>query len=87
MVDVAIDKVHNESRQGEPFSLPALIKNSSLKKFYIESYGCQMNFADSEVVASILCDKGFGATQILEEADLIFLNTCSIREKAELTVR
>jgi tRNA-2-methylthio-N6-dimethylallyladenosine synthase len=61
--------------------------NSSFKKFYIESYGCQMNFADSEVVASILHDKGFGNTHILEEADLIFLNTCSIREKAEFTVR
>ncbi|RYY96222.1 MAG: tRNA (N6-isopentenyl adenosine(37)-C2)-methylthiotransferase MiaB, partial [Chitinophagaceae bacterium] len=54
---------------------------------YIESYGCQMNFADSEIVASILTEQGFGATRNLEEADLILLNTCSIREKAEQTVR
>ncbi|RYY57049.1 MAG: tRNA (N6-isopentenyl adenosine(37)-C2)-methylthiotransferase MiaB, partial [Chitinophagaceae bacterium] len=53
----------------------------------IESYGCAMNFADSEVVASILNGEGYGATRNVEEADLIFINTCSIREKAELTVR
>ncbi|MBL7698300.1 MAG: MiaB/RimO family radical SAM methylthiotransferase, partial [Chitinophagaceae bacterium] len=57
------------------------------RKFYIESYGCAMNFADSEVVASILNDSGFGPTKDYREADLIFLNTCSIREKAEQTVR
>lgn len=57
------------------------------RKFYIESYGCAMNFADSEVVASILNDNGYGATKDYREADLIFLNTCSIREKAEQTVR
>lgn len=57
------------------------------RKFYIESYGCAMNFADSEVVASILNDNGYGATKDFREADLIFLNTCSIREKAEQTVR
>jgi tRNA-2-methylthio-N6-dimethylallyladenosine synthase len=57
------------------------------KKFYIESYGCQMNFSDSEIVASILTDSGFGATGNYEEADLVLLNTCSIREKAEQTVR
>lgn len=57
------------------------------RKFYIESYGCAMNFADSEVVASILNDNGFGPTADYREADLIFLNTCSIREKAEQTVR
>jgi len=57
------------------------------KKFYIESYGCQMNFSDSEIVASILADNGFGATGNYEEADLVLLNTCSIREKAEQTVR
>ena len=60
-------------------------KNS--KKFYIESYGCQMNFADSEVVASIVSKEGYNSTNDLNEADLILLNTCSIREKAELTVR
>jgi tRNA-2-methylthio-N6-dimethylallyladenosine synthase len=57
------------------------------KKFYIESYGCQMNFSDSEIVASILSDSGFGATGNYQEADLVLLNTCSIREKAEQTVR
>ena len=57
------------------------------KKFYIESYGCAMNFADSEIVASILNDNGFNATGDYAEADLVLINTCSIREKAELNVR
>ena len=78
--------VHDEKRQGEAFA-PLSVSELSQKNFYIESYGCAMNFADSEVVASILMDKGFGVTQNFEKADLIFLNTCSIREKAELTVR
>lgn len=58
-----------------------------LRKFYIESYGCQMNFSDSEIVASILGDIGYVATRNVEESDLILINTCSIREKAEETVR
>ena len=62
-------------------------KKEADKKFYIESYGCQMNFADSEVVASIVSKEGYNSTNDLNEADLILLNTCSIREKAELTVR
>ncbi|GGZ26791.1 tRNA-2-methylthio-N(6)-dimethylallyladenosine synthase [Echinicola pacifica] len=57
------------------------------KKLYIESYGCQMNFSDSEIVASIMKDNGFDTTSNYEQADVIFLNTCSIREKAEQTVR
>lgn len=57
------------------------------RKLYIESYGCQMNFSDSEIVASVLAKEGFGTTSKAEEADLVFLNTCSIREKAEQTVR
>ncbi|MFT6055231.1 MAG: tRNA-2-methylthio-N6-dimethylallyladenosine synthase [Roseivirga sp.] len=57
------------------------------KKLYIESYGCQMNFADSEIVSSIMKENGFDTTSEYREADVIFLNTCSIREKAELTVR
>ena len=57
------------------------------RKLYIESYGCQMNFSDSEIVASILSKEGFSTTTILEEADLVLVNTCSIREKAEHTVR
>jgi len=62
-------------------------KGEFQKKFYIESYGCQMNFSDSEIVASILNENGFGATGNYAEADLVLLNTCSIREKAEQTVR
>ena len=57
------------------------------KKFYIESYGCQMNFADSEVVASILTDEGYAITEQIDQANLVLVNTCSIREKAEQTVR
>jgi len=87
MLDVEINKKHDEARQGEAFAPASSLRNSLTKKFYIESYGCQMNFADSEVVASILHENGFGATQHFQEADMIFLNTCSIREKAELTVR
>jgi len=62
------------------------LKTSS-KKFYIESYGCQMNFSDSEIVASILQKEGFNTTSQLEDADLVLVNTCSIRDKAEQTVR
>jgi tRNA-2-methylthio-N6-dimethylallyladenosine synthase len=80
-------KVHDETRQGEAYAPFVADANQYAKKFYIESYGCAMNFADSEIVASILNDGGFGATKNVEEADLVLLNTCSIREKAELTVR
>ncbi len=80
-------KIHDENRQGEVFATSAHDDNLYKKLFYIESYGCAMNFADSEVVASILQTNGFGATNNFEEADLIFVNTCSIREKAEATVR
>lgn len=57
------------------------------RKLYIESYGCQMNFSDSEIVASILQHEGFDTTSDIQQADVVFLNTCSIREKAEQTVR
>ena len=87
MVDVLLNKQHDETRQGEAFAPAPSMNHRPGKKFYIESYGCQMNFADSEVVASILHENGFGPTQHFQEADMIFLNTCSIREKAELTVR
>lgn len=76
-----------ETRQGEAYAPFAEDPNQYAKKFYIESYGCQMNFSDSEIVASILHEEGFGATRNVEEADLVLLNTCSIREKAEQTVR
>ncbi|OZO45514.1 tRNA (N6-isopentenyl adenosine(37)-C2)-methylthiotransferase MiaB, partial [Pseudomonas fluorescens] len=62
-------------------------KKENGRKLYIESYGCQMNFSDSEIVASILAKEGFNTTNTLEEADLVLVNTCSIREKAEQTVR
>lgn len=87
MLDYVTHKVQDEKRQGEAFSPAGLTDQSFKKRFYIESYGCQMNFADSEIVASILNKEGFGATRMPEEADLIFINTCSIREKAEQTVR
>ena len=79
------NKVIDEGRQGE-----ALLKKASVdthKKVYIESYGCQMNFSDSEIVASVLEKKGYATTDNVEEADLVLLNTCSIRDKAEQTVR
>lgn len=87
MLDYVTDKVQDETRQGEAFAPFASDPNQYKKRFYIESYGCQMNFADSEIVASILNREGFGATRNVEDADLIFINTCSIREKAEQTIR
>ena len=87
MQDTLTVNKHDESRQGEAF-LPSFTSIQTLQKsFYIESYGCAMNFADSEVVASILHKEGFGAVKEPETADLILINTCSIREKAEATVR
>ncbi|MFZ1786238.1 MAG: radical SAM protein [Ferruginibacter sp.] len=87
MLETVTNKEHDEARQGEAFAAFALDVTVYKKHFYIESYGCAMNFADSEVVASILLENGFGATRNHQEADLIFINTCSIREKAETTVR
>src|SRR5689334_2146460 len=87
MFDLAGNKVHDESRQGEALSPFGGDPNEYHKRFYIESYGCQMNFSDSEIVASILNNEGFGATRNYQEADLVLINTCSIREKAEQTVR
>ncbi len=82
-----LQKDLDETRQGEAYAPFVEDPNQYPKKFYIESYGCQMNFSDSEIVASILHEEGFGATRNFEEANLILLNTCSIREKAEQTVR
>jgi tRNA-2-methylthio-N6-dimethylallyladenosine synthase len=76
---------HEESKQGE--SLVLDYKPENLKKLFIESYGCAMNFSDSEIVASILSGNGYNTTNILEEADLVLVNTCSIRDKAEQTIR
>ena len=86
-METLTQKIHDEARQGEAFAPFRTDINAYKKHFYIESYGCAMNFADSEVVASILINNGFGPTKNVEEADLIFINTCSIREKAEITVR
>ena len=78
-------KIIDEKRQGQSLILESIKDNS--KKLFIESYGCAMNFSDSEVVASILSKQGFNTTKHLEEADLVLVNTCSIRDKAEQTVR
>lgn len=87
MIDLELtDKKHDEARQGEALVVDApLLRNG--RKLYIESYGCQMNFADSEIVASILLDQGFETTGDYKEADVVFINTCSIRENAEQRVR
>ncbi|QEC51316.1 tRNA-2-methylthio-N6-dimethylallyladenosine synthase [Anseongella ginsenosidimutans] len=88
MFETAVRKEIDENRQGE-----ALIiekegrKPAAGRLLYIESYGCQMNFSDSEIVASIMMDMGFTTTGNYKEADVIFINTCSIRENAEQRVR
>ncbi|MFM7839993.1 MAG: tRNA (N6-isopentenyl adenosine(37)-C2)-methylthiotransferase MiaB [Chitinophagaceae bacterium] len=87
MQELLSNSVQDESRQGETYAPFAHDPIRYSKHFYIESYGCQMNFSDSEIVASILHQEGFGATTNASEADLILLNTCSIREKAEQTIR
>jgi tRNA-2-methylthio-N6-dimethylallyladenosine synthase len=79
------EKIIDERIQGK--ALVTENKTENTKKLFIESYGCQMNMNDSEIVASILDKEGYNTTQILEEADLVLVNTCSIREKAETTVR
>ena len=84
---VGVKKEIDEGKQGEVFFQEKQLDNKSGKRFYIESYGCQMNFSDSEIVASILGEAGFSPTRNMEESDLILINTCSIREKAEDTVR
>ncbi|WP_350290012.1 tRNA (N6-isopentenyl adenosine(37)-C2)-methylthiotransferase MiaB [uncultured Croceitalea sp.] len=83
--DENTEKIIDEDIQGK--ALDIVNDNANTRKLYIESYGCAMNFSDSEIVASILAKEGFNTTQELSEADLVLVNTCSIREKAELTVR
>ena len=80
-----MEKIIDENKQGS--SLELALKPENTKKLFIESYGCQMNFSDSEIVASILQKEGFNTTSKLEDADLVLVNTCSIRDKAEQTVR
>lgn len=84
MVEIE-SKVIDEKVQGT--ALESGVNQLSEKKFYLESYGCAMNFNDSEIIASILHEVGYGATKNAEEANLILINTCSIRDKAEQTVR
>ena len=79
------NKIIDESKQGEALMLDETSQEG--KKLFLESYGCQMNFADSEIVASILSKQGFTTTQNFKEADIIFVNTCAIRENAESRVR
>ena len=80
-----MEKVIDENKQGDSLVLDHKVGNT--KKLFIESYGCQMNFSDSEIVASILYENGYNTTQNLEDADLVLVNTCSIRDKAEQTIR
>ncbi|MCF8276272.1 MAG: tRNA (N6-isopentenyl adenosine(37)-C2)-methylthiotransferase MiaB [Flavobacteriales bacterium] len=82
--DISVKDI-DETRQGEALDMP--IKTGTGKKLYIESYGCAMNFSDSEIVASVLIDEGFETTKVMEEADVIFVNTCAIRDNAEVRVR
>jgi tRNA-2-methylthio-N6-dimethylallyladenosine synthase len=78
-------KVIDETKQGQPTLIAPL--EGATKKLYLESYGCQMNFSDSEIVASILKDNGYSTTKVIQEADVIFVNTCAIRDNAEQRVR
>ena len=80
-----MEKLLEEKRQGEVLETKIVVKND--KKLFIESFGCAMNFSDSEIVASILSKNGYNTTTTIEDAELILINTCSIRDKAEQTVR
>src|SRR5690606_33798680 len=86
ITDIGILK-RDEGEACETFRVSANTDTGKGRKLYIESYGCQMNFSDSEIVTSILSQEGFDTTSHFEQADVILLNTCSIREKAEQTVR
>src|SRR3546814_845038 len=88
MLDTGIKKEIDENRQGEALVLEKQDREAvGGRKLYIESYGCQMNFSDLEILASIRMDMGFSTTGNYREADVIFINTCSIRENAEQRVR
>jgi tRNA-2-methylthio-N6-dimethylallyladenosine synthase len=83
-----IDILRNEESEGcETVKTSLDHPTGNSRKLYIESYGCQMNFSDSEIVASILLKDGFDTTSDIRQADVVFLNTCSIRDKAEQTIR
>ncbi|MFI5134320.1 MAG: tRNA (N6-isopentenyl adenosine(37)-C2)-methylthiotransferase MiaB [Chitinophagales bacterium] len=84
----SVINMRQDERQGETF--PELVESINIRsdrKFYIETYGCQMNFSDSEIVAAILSEEGFSSTDNYRDADLVLINTCSIRENAEQKVR
>jgi tRNA-2-methylthio-N6-dimethylallyladenosine synthase len=82
------EKTIDETRQGEHLMLDAEVSSEKKpRKLLLESYGCQMNFSDSEIVASILAKEGFSTTRDPEEADLVLLNTCAIRDNAEQRIR
>ena len=82
------EKNIDETRQGEYLMLDAEVNsNKKQRKLLLESYGCQMNFSDSEIVASILAKEGFSTTRDPEEADVVLLNTCAIRDNAEQRIR
>ncbi len=80
-----MEKIIDKNKQGKHLILKE--KKDNTRKLFIESYGCSMNFSDSEIVASILSKEGFNTTKNLEDADLVLVNTCSIRDKAEQTIR
>ena len=82
---MASENIIEEKKQGQALITGSI--NGNIKKLFIESYGCQMNLNDSEIVASILSKEGYNTTPNLEDADLVLVNTCSIREKAEQTIR
>jgi len=86
MIETAKKQIE-EKRQGEAIERYSKMGVSNGRKVYIESYGCQMNFSDSEIVASILEKEGYQTTRLLNDADIVLVNTCSIRDKAEQTVR
>jgi tRNA-2-methylthio-N6-dimethylallyladenosine synthase len=81
-----LEKTMDEGRQGEAFTAPETATIPFTKHAFIETYGCQMNFSDTEIIASVLNGMGYGFTQDEKAADLVLLNTCSIRENAETKV-
>src|SRR5574343_46922 len=85
-MDLGQNKVIDEGKQGEATLIEGSAPSNG-KKLYVESYGCQMNFSDSEVVASIMSNEGYTTTRNVDEADVVLINTCSIRENAETRVR
>ena len=86
-IDLLADQEPAPAEESCGFKVSEESNSGKSRKLYIESYGCQMNFSDSEIVTSIMKKEGFDTTSEVNGADVIFLNTCSIREKAEQTVR